>query len=129
MPIAYFPAQDVQELVREIIGTLSLRYIDSERVICFRSKGSRSRRGIARCYALPKIWQKALNFPSCYIIEVISERYDGLSQENKIKVIIHELLHIPKTFGGGLRPHSVYVTKEIVEEQYSRFIAFKGRRA
>jgi len=128
MPITYSPAQDVQEIVKEIVDTLSLNYIDSERVICFRSKGSRSRMGIARCYALSKIWQKALNMPPSYIIEVISERYDGLSEENKIKVLIHELLHIPKAFGGGLRPHRGYITKRVVEDHYSRFVAFANRR-
>lgn len=128
MPITYSAAQDVQEMLKEIVAALSLGYIDTERVICFRSKGSKSRRGIARCYALSKIWQKALNMPPSYIIEVISERYDKLSEENKIKVLIHEALHIPKAFGGGLRPHKGYITKRVVEEHYSRFVAFANRR-
>lgn len=127
MPITYLPAEDVKELVREVVKTLSLEYIDTEYVMCFRSRGSRSRRGIARCYALSKIWQTALNLPPYYIIEVISERFDSLSEENKIKVIIHELLHIPKAFGGGLRPHQGYVTKKLVEEHYCRFVAFSNR--
>ncbi len=129
MPITYSPAQDVQEMLKEIVTALSLGYIDSERVICFRSKGSRSRRGIARCHALSKIWQKALNMPPSYIIEVISERYDGLSEDNKIKVLIHEVMHIPKAFGGGLRPHKSYITKKVVEEHYSRFVALANRRS
>jgi len=79
MPITYHPAEDVQSLVREVIERLSLIHIDPNRVFCFRSRGSRSRRGIARCYSLSKIWQKALSIPSYYIVEVISERYDGLS--------------------------------------------------
>lgn len=127
MPIKYIPAKDVQGLVNEIVAALSLEYINTENVMCFRSKGSRSKRGIARCYALSKIWQKALNLPPFYIIEVISERFDLLSEENKIKVIIHELLHIPKTFGGGLRPHKGYVTRKVVDEYYCRFLAFSNR--
>jgi predicted metallopeptidase len=126
MPISYHPAEDVQLLVRDVIAGLSLDHIDPNRLYCFRSKGSRSRRGIARCYSLSKIWQKALSIPSYYIIEVISERYDNLSYENKLKVIIHELLHIPKTFGGGLRPHIGCVTRRVVEENYCRFIALKN---
>jgi predicted metallopeptidase len=127
MPITYHPAEDVQSLVREVIERLSLIHIDPNRVFCFRSRGSRSRRGIARCYSLSKIWQKALSIPSYYIVEVISERYDGLSDENKVKVIIHELLHIPKAFGGGLRPHIGCVTRRTVEENYCRFIASKSQ--
>lgn len=126
MSITYHPAEDVQLLVREVIERLSLAHIDPYRVYCFRSMGSRSRRGIARCYSLSKIWQRALSVPSYYIIEVISERYDGLSDENKLKVIIHELLHIPKAFGGGLRPHIGCVTRRVVEENYCRFIASKN---
>ena len=34
-----------------------------------------------------KIWQKALKLPPTYIIEVISERYDKLSQEDKEKTV------------------------------------------
>lgn len=128
MPITYMPAEDVRELVKELVSTLSLSHINIEHVMCFRSKGSRSRRGIARCYALSKIWQRALNLPPQYIIEVISERFDSLSEENKIRVIIHELLHIPKAFGGGLRPHQGYVTKKLVEEHYCRFIALSNRK-
>lgn len=126
MPISYHPAEDVQSLVREVIERLPLAHIDLNRVYCFRSKGSRSRRGIARCYSLSKIWQRALSVPSYYIIEVISERYDGLSYEDKLKVIIHELLHIPKAFGGGLRPHIGCVTRRVVEENYYRFINSKN---
>jgi predicted metallopeptidase len=125
LQITYSPAEDVQLLVRDLIGSLSLTFIDPDRVLCFRSKGSKSRRIIARCYSLSKIWQKALYLPSFYIIEVISEHYDGLSEEERVKVMIHELMHIPKCFGGGLRPHSGCVTRKAVEENYRRYLAFK----
>lgn len=126
MQITYFPAEDVQLLVKDVIESLSLTFIDPNRVLCFRSKGSKSRRIVARCYSLSKIWQKALYLPSFYIIEVISEHYDDLSEEERVKVMIHELMHVPKCFGGGLRPHSGCVTRRAVEENYRRYLAFKA---
>lgn len=125
MPIAYHPAEDVRQDVTDLIAALTLGHIEPSRVICYRSKGSKSRRIVARCYSLSKIWQDALKVPSCYIIEVISEHYDRLPQEERIKVLIHELMHIPKCFGGGLRPHSGCVTRRAVEENYRRYVSQK----
>lgn len=108
-------------MVREVVKKAGMNYIDPDRVFCFRSRGSRSKSIIARCYSLPKIWQMGLNTPAHYIIEVVSERFDKLTYEEKVKVVIHELLHIPKTFGGGLRPHRGYVTNRAINEIYGRF--------
>jgi predicted metallopeptidase len=127
LPIAYHPAEDVQRDVTELISSLSLGYIEPSRVICYRSTGSKSRRIVARCYSLSKIWQDALRIPSYYIIEVISEHYDRLPGDEKVKVLIHELMHIPKCFGGGLRPHGGCVTRRAVEENYRRYMSKKGR--
>jgi len=125
MPIEYFSADDVKHLVVDIVNSIPLDYIDVDRVFCFRSRGSRSKRGLARCYSFLKVWQKALNLPPYYLIEVISERFDRLSDENKKKVLIHELLHIPKTFGGGLRPHAGYVNKRRIDSLYECYIRSK----
>jgi predicted metallopeptidase len=129
LPIAYRPAEDVREDVGDLIASLSLGHIDPSRIICYRSTGSKSRRTVARCYALSKIWQDALKIPSYYIIEVISEHYDHLSEEDQAKVLIHELMHIPKCFGGGLRPHGGCVTHRAVEETYRRYLSAKERHA
>lgn len=123
MPISYYPAHDLEVMVREVVKKAGMTYIDPDRVLCFRSRGSRSKRVIARCYSLPKIWQMGLGTPAHYIIEVISERFDRLSREEKVKVVIHELLHIPKTFGGGLRPHRGYVTNRAINEIYGRLMS------
>jgi predicted metallopeptidase len=116
--INYLESEDVRRDVHLIVDKLEMTHIDKENVFCFRSVGSRSRRTIARCWALPRVWQQALDRRAGYVIEVISERYDGLSKENQQKVLIHELLHIPKAFGGGMKGHG-YVSRKRVEVMFS----------
>ena len=97
-------APDVEAKVKEIVDVLSYGHINEFRLICMRSKNAKAG-AYARIWNLPDIWQKALNVGTFYVIEVLSQHYDKLSSEEKEKVLIHELLHIPKTFSGALRPH------------------------
>jgi len=101
-------APDVDEKVKEIVSVLSYGHINEFRLICMRSHNT-SANAYARIWNLPDIWQKALSVGTFYIIEVVSQHYDKLPQEEKEKVLIHELLHIPKTFSGALRPHEGHV--------------------
>jgi predicted metallopeptidase len=119
--LRYFVAPDVKLLADEIIERLEFVHIVPESVYCYRSEGSKSRRIIARIHGFGKIWQTALELPPAYVIEVISERYDKLSQEDKEKTIIHELMHIPHGFKGGFRPHRGYVSRRQVENMYKEY--------
>jgi len=119
--IQYFEAPDVKLLVDEIIGRLEFSHVVPKSVYCYRSKGSKSRRIIARIHGFGKIWQRALGLPPAYVIEVLSERYDKLSQEDKEKTVIHELMHIPRGFKGGFRPHKGYVSRQQVEKMYKEY--------
>jgi len=121
MPIRYCEALDVKELVERIVSKLDFYHIDLNCTYCFRSVGSKSRRTVARIHGLGKLWQKALNKHSAYLIEVISERYDRLSREEKEKVVIHELLHIPKGFAGGFRPHKGHITRHKIETLHEKY--------
>lgn len=106
----WFKSTEIKKDISKIIQHLNLDYIDSKRIICFKSKGSKSR-ARARIWSFPKIWQQALNLPSYYIVEVLSEKFDKLSRDDKKRVLIHELLHIPKTFSGSLVPHRTRYSK------------------
>jgi predicted metallopeptidase len=121
LPIQYFEAPDVKLLADEVIGRLEFFHVVPQSVYCYRSKGSKSRRIIARIHGFGKIWQMALGLPPAYVIEVLSERYDKLSQEDKEKTVIHELMHIPRGFRGGFRPHKGYVSRQQVERMYSEY--------
>lgn len=100
----FHPAPDIQDRIEKIVLKTDLVYIDSKKVKCFRSFGSKSKaRG--RIWSFPRIWQQALKIKPHYIIEVISEKFDKLNFVDQEKILIHELLHIPKNFSGSLLPH------------------------
>ena len=120
--IQYGLAEDIELRVKEIIRKLKMTHIDETRVVCLKSKGSGSRRVIARCHGLSRIMQVALNKRPHYVIEVLSERFDRLSREDQTKVLIHEILHIPHSFGGGFRAHRFYVTAVKVQKMYVEFM-------
>jgi predicted metallopeptidase len=121
VPITYSEAPDVKKMADEITEELGFFHVVPQFVFCIRSKGSASRRTIARIHGLGKVWQETLNLPSAYVIEVISERFDKFTQEDKEKTIIHELLHIPATFAGGFRPHKGYIDDETVEQLHKTY--------
>lgn len=125
--IQYSLAEDIDLRVKEIIRKLKMTHIDETRVICLRSKGSGSRRVIARCHGLSRIIQLALNQRPHYIIEILSERFDRLNGEDQTKVLIHEILHIPHCFGGGFRAHKSYVTRAKVQKRYDEFMKVESR--
>ena len=123
--IQYHIADDIDSRVKEILRKLKMTHIDETRLICLRSKGSGSRRVIARCHGLPRIMQMALNKQPHYVIEVLSEKFDQLSKEDQTKVLIHEILHIPHSFGGGFRAHKPFVTRAKVQRMYQEFMKFE----
>jgi predicted metallopeptidase len=118
--IEYFPAADIKSRVDEIIETLHFDHCRPRNIYCIRSRGSQSRRTIARIHGLGRIWQLAMNIEPTYIIEVISEQFDPLSRDGQDRVLVHELLHIPHGFQGGFRHHKNFVTRENVDVWFKR---------
>ncbi len=120
----YEPAGDLQKIAEEISKIL-FPHVRTERIKCFRSYGSSTKRTIARCHALGKLMQKAIGIEAYYALEFLSERFDKLNEEEKIKTIIHELMHIPKTFGGGFKHHD-FVCEKNVNLHYKIYLEKKG---
>jgi predicted metallopeptidase len=122
----YEYAPDLKERMREAVKILGLNHVDIARVECLRSFGSSARRTLARCHALGKVMQKAMKTDAFYAIEFL-ERFDKLPKQEQDKVIIHELMHIPKTFGGGFRQHD-FVCNENIEQMHNKFKQLKGEK-
>lgn len=97
-------ASDLHHQICNLVRKLGFSHIDAQRIFVFRSYGSKTR-AQARIWSLPKIWQQALKQKPAYCLEVISEKFVKLNHENQQKVLIHELLHIPKNFSGALLAH------------------------
>ncbi len=118
--IEYYPAPDIKRRCEEIVELLRFDHVQPRNVFCVRSRGSASRRTIARIHGLGRVWQSAMEIEPTYIIEVISEQFDPLSVDGQDRVLVHELMHIPQAFQGGFRYHKDYVTHENVEIWFRR---------
>jgi len=110
--IKYEPAPDLQEKAKAIASAL-FPHVKLDNISCIRSFGSKSRGTIARCHALGKVMQLGMKTSAFYTIEFLSERFDRLSDEEQEKIIIHELMHIPKSFGGGFKHHDFVCDKNV----------------
>ena len=89
-------------------------HIDLDRIYCVSSRGA-STLAVARIYGLGGPWS-AVGFKPSYLIEAVSERFSRLTIRGRVEVLAHELLHIPSTFSGALRPHGRLVNGRRVRE-------------
>jgi predicted metallopeptidase len=117
----YELAPDIQEKANDIVIKLNMNHISPGDFVCMRSYGSSSRGTIARCHGMAKVMQLALKIKPIYVLEFLNKRFDKMDEKDKTKVIIHELMHIPKNMGGGFRHHD-YVTDREVTVLYARYI-------
>jgi len=125
MPIKYKLAEDIMARIYDIVKILDHSHVRLSGVYAVRSYGSQARGTIARCHALSKIWQLVLGIKAVYIIEVIHEQFDKMDREEQDKVLIHEIMHIPKSFGGGFKHHNV-VNRKNVEKMYKLYLRLKN---
>ena len=73
---------------------------------------------------MSKVLQVALGIKAVYVLEFISERFDRLGEIERTRTIIHELMHIPKNFGGGFRFHD-HVTARNVQAMLDAYLRAK----
>lgn len=107
-------------IAKDLATTLGLNYIALGQIAVIESQGSKTKRTIARIHTLGKVMQLGMSQKPFYTIELLTEKFDGQNQEDKIKTIIHELLHIPACFGGGFRHHKPHVNARTVEIEYQK---------
>lgn len=96
---------EIEKRCLDLIKELELEWLSYGRIFFYRSHNSKAR-AYARCWGLPKLWQRTLGVEPAYIVEVISEHFDKLSEKEQDKVLLHELTHIPHNFSGALVAHT-----------------------
>ncbi|MCY0859756.1 MAG: putative metallopeptidase [Sulfolobaceae archaeon] len=118
--VKYKRAVEEEKVVSDLVKTLGLSYIDTTRIRVVYSIGAKTK-AIARIWAIPKAITLAFDLKPLYVIELVSEKFIKLNEDQKLRVLIHELLHIPESFSGGLRPHGQKVNARVVNRLYKEY--------
>lgn len=123
IPLEWLESQELEERISRLIASCGFTHVNPKRVYCYVSTGAKTR-ACARIWGLGRIFQQALRIEPAYVIEVVSEKFDRLSFEQQEMVLIHELLHIPKSFSGALVPHRHKggVNDRVVREIYRNML-------
>ncbi len=100
----YKLAPEIKRTVRVLVKDLNFAHIKVNNIHCIRSFDAKTR-AYARIWGMAKLFQEVAGLEPHYIIEVNARMFDKLDDREKIKTLIHELMHIPKTFSGALLPH------------------------
>ena len=118
----YIFSEKWTQIARQTVVALELDHIPLERIACVKSNGTKTKRVIARIHGMGKVMQLGMQQQPFYVIELISEKFDKQPREERIKTIIHELLHIPHSFGGGFRHHKPYVNIKNVDTAFKKLV-------
>lgn len=102
--MGYIKLKDLEAELRDAIVKYGLAHFSSVHIAVVYNTHSRSR-AVARIWGLSKIFQETFGLRPMYVIELL-RRFEDLACSYKVKVIAHELAHIPSTASGAVRPHN-----------------------
>src|SRR5947207_6593891 len=100
----YQKAPEIKRQIDVLVRELELGHIKAKNIHCIRSTDAKTR-AIARIWGMSRLFKDVVGNEPHYIIEVNAKRFDKLPEREKIKTLIHELMHIPRTFSGALLSH------------------------
>lgn len=100
----YKLAPEIKKQIRVLIKQLNYNHIKINNIHCIRSFDAKTK-AVARIWGMSKLFKEVAGIEPHYIIEVNAKKFDKLPEREKIKTLIHELIHIPKTFSGALLSH------------------------
>ncbi|MEM1519120.1 MAG: putative metallopeptidase [Pyrobaculum sp.] len=97
-------ALDIERDVKAVVIKYKLTHLANVEIAVVYNESTRSK-AIARIWGLHKVFQIVYGTKPLYVIELLP-RFSKLTCGEKLKIIAHELAHIPKTASGSLRPHN-----------------------
>lgn len=100
----YAAAPEIKKQIEVLVKGLNLTHIKVSNLHCIRSFDAKTR-AIARIWGMSRLFKEVAGLDPHYIIEVNAKKFDKQTEREKIKTLIHELMHIPKTFSGALLSH------------------------
>ncbi len=100
----YDLAPEIKKQIKVLVKELEFTHIKINHIHCIRSFDAKTR-AYARIWGMSRLFKEVAGLEPHYIIEVISRRFDKLPPREQMKTLIHELMHIPKTFSGALLSH------------------------
>lgn len=100
----YEKAPEIKKIIDVLVDKLEMSYIKKTSIYAIRSFDAKTR-AIARIWGMSRLFHEVAGLTPTYIIEVNAKRFDKLGERDRIKTLIHELMHIPKTFSGALLAH------------------------
>lgn len=95
---------EIKNKIDYLIKKLEFKHLKPAYIHCIRSYDAKTR-AYARIWGMSRLFKEVAGINPNYIIEVIDKRFSKLSEREQIKTLIHELMHIPKTFSGALLSH------------------------
>lgn len=103
----YVPAPEIKQQITFLVQKLNFTHIKVSNVHCIRSLDAKTR-AIARIWGMSRLFKEVAGLEPHYIIEVNGKRFDKQNEREKMKTLIHELMHIPKNFSGSLLSHRTH---------------------
>lgn len=116
----YEYSESLQVLAEDVSRRL-FPHIKTSRIKCFRSYESSVKGIVGRCHALSGFMQKAMDCDAFYALEFFAEKFNEMSTEEKVKIVIHQLMHVPKSAGRDFNRHDI-VTDENVKRAYGDYL-------
>jgi predicted metallopeptidase len=100
----YSLAPEIKQKITVLVEKLKFEHVKINQIYCIRSYDAKTR-AIARIWGMSRLFKEVAGIEPRYIIEVNAKRFDKLSPREQTKTLVHELMHIPKTFSGALLSH------------------------